>query len=357
MQIKSPTLLINKSILEANLLRMKNKADEHLLELRPHMKTAQLVAVADIARELGIKKITVSSLSMAQYFADAGYQDICIAFPLNILETEEILDLSKKIKLSLIIDQVQTAEFLAAKITEKLNLWIEINTAAHRSGISFQNTALISQILGILKSNPNICFSGFLTHAGHTYAAKDATEILQLHKQEIEIFSALKKTFSDYSPKISIGDTPSATLSDNFEGIDEIRPGNFMYYDLMQEAQGVCSLENIASALAVPVVSVYNERREALVYGGAVHLSKEYILHNQKKIFGKLYKLNKNKQWDTTNEIGYVKSISQEHGIIALNPGKEIKQGGILAVLPVHSCLTANLMSGINCKEKKYIFV
>ncbi len=357
MQIDSPTLLINKSILERNLLSMKQKADKYRLDLRPHMKTAQLIEVAEMAKNIGISKITVSSASMAQYFANAGYLDICIAFPLNILEIEEILALSKKIKLSLIIDQVQTAEILATKVTEKLDLWIEITTTANRSGIYFKETAIISNILEIIKPNTNIKFSGFLTHAGHTYAAKDATEILQLHKQEIEIFSALKKTFSDYSPKISIGDTPSATLSDNFEGIDEIRPGNFMYYDLMQEALGVCSLENIASAVAIPVVSVYNERREALVYGGAVHLSKEFIMHEEKKIFGKLYKLNKNKQWDTTNEIGYVKSISQEHGIIALNPGKEIEQGEILAILPVHSCLTANLMCGINCKEKKYIFV
>jgi D-serine deaminase-like pyridoxal phosphate-dependent protein len=357
MQIDSPTLLINKSILQANLQKMKQKADKHNLELRPHMKTAQLIEVADMAKNIGISKITVSSVSMAQYFANAGYLDICIAFPLNILQIKEIFDLSAKIKLSLIIDQVQTAEILAAKFTEKLNLWIEINTAAHRSGISFQNIALISQILGILKRNPNICFSGFLTHAGHTYAAKDATEILQLHQQELEVFSKLKKAFSDYLPKISIGDTPSATLSDNFDGIDEIRPGNFMYYDLMQEALGVCKLENIASALAVPVVSVYKERREALIYGGAVHLSKEFIMQKEKKIFGKVYKTTNNMQWDTTNEIGYVKSISQEHGIIALNPGKEIEQGEILAVLPVHSCLTANLMCGINCKEKKYIFV
>ena len=336
---------------------MKQKADKYRLDLRPHMKTAQLIEVADLAKNIGISKITVSSVSMAQYFAKARYQDICIAFPINILEIETIFSLSKKIKLAVIIDQFQTAEFLANQTTNKLDLWIEITTTANRSGIFFQNTALISQILGILKSNPNICFSGFLTHAGHTYAAKDTSEILEIHQRELEVFSRLKESFSDYSPKISIGDTPSATLSDNFEGIDEIRPGNFMYYDLMQETLGVCKLEDIAVALAVPLVSVYKERREALICGGAVHLSKEYIVDNGKKIFGKVYKTTNNMQWDLGKEIGYVKSISQEHGIIALNPGKEIEQGEILAVLPVHSCLTANLMCGINCKEKKFLFV
>jgi D-serine deaminase-like pyridoxal phosphate-dependent protein len=51
------------------------------------------------------------------------------------------------------------------------------------------------------------------------------------------------------------------------------------------------------------------------------------------------------KNWDTAKLLGKVKSLSQEHGVITLTQeGCNLKPGDLVAVLPVHSCLSADAM-------------
>lgn len=98
--------------------------------------------------------------------------------------------------------------------------------------------------------------------------------------------------------------------------------------------------------VACPIVDKYPERGEVIIYGGAVHLSKEYILDKQgNKIFRRVVQLTKNGWTDTVSEV-YLSGLSQEHGIIKAPKGfiNSLKIGDLLGILPIHSCLTANLM-------------
>jgi D-serine deaminase-like pyridoxal phosphate-dependent protein len=53
----------------------------------------------------------------------------------------------------------------------------------------------------------------------------------------------------------------------------------------------------------------------------------------------------------------YVKSLSQEHGIIRAGSGdlQKIREGDVLGVLPVHSCLTADCMGKYLSTDDKII--
>ncbi len=52
--------------------------------------------------------------------------------------------------------------------------------------------------------------------------------------------------------------------------------------------------------------------------------------------------------WGPPVDGAYVGSLSQEHGVISAPRDliERIEIGDLLGVLPVHSCLTANLMGG-----------
>ena len=65
----------------------------------------------------------------------------------------------------------------------------------------------------------------------------------------------------------------------------------------------------------------------------------------RQNIWGMAVKLN-GYSWLTNETIGDVIKISQEHGTVQLDNTNfdKIKVGDVLAILPVHSCLTANLM-------------
>jgi D-serine deaminase-like pyridoxal phosphate-dependent protein len=147
---------------------------------------------------------------------------------------------------------------------------------------------------------------------------------------------------------ISIGDTPTCSVMDIFYGVDEVRCGNFIFYDVMQMAIGSCKEEDIAAAVACPVIARYPQRNEIVIYGGAVHLSKEFITEGkERKIFGLVALPHENSLgWGSSLNNTYVSALSQEHGIIKTTSDfiRRVRVGNIVMILPVHSCLAANCL-------------
>ncbi|PKP46005.1 MAG: alanine racemase [Bacteroidetes bacterium HGW-Bacteroidetes-11] len=351
--ITQPTFSVNETISRSNIQMMCEKAAANQLIFRPHFKTHQSVKTGEWFREAGVTAITVSSVNMARKFAAAGWTDITIAFPMNIREAEQVSQLAEQVKLNLLFDTHEQASALASVLKQEAGYFIKIDVGHRRAGILPDDTDSIDRIISAVGSEL-LKFKGFLTHAGQTYSAKNKDEILSINRKTSEILNGLKQKYINKFPGIitSSGDTPSCSLAIDFTGIDEIRPGNFVYYDLMQLLLGSCSFNQIAAAVICPVVSVYPSRNEALIYGGAVHLSKE-SLHRPdgSRIFGLAVpfidgKLADADAWLAPEGDDFVVSLSQEHGIISLDSqwSKNLKPGNLVAIIPVHSCLAADLL-------------
>jgi D-serine deaminase-like pyridoxal phosphate-dependent protein len=347
LNIIKPTLLLNRNICMANIHAMAVKAHEQNVIFRPHFKTHQSATIGEWFRNEGVTAITVSSVSMAQYFANHGWKDITIAFPVNLLEINEINQLASEITLNLLIEAEEVAAFLTRNLKSASCFFIKIDTGYHRTGIDPSNIPLIDRILKGVKAS-KLSFKGFLTHSGQAYHAHDRPEFIHIQQTAADHLKRLKSFYQHQFPELilSVGDTPTCSQLPAAEGIDEIRPGNFVFFDVMQFALGSCRLEEIAVALICPVVAVHLNRMEAVIYGGAVHLSKEQTLlpPDLTPVYGLAFKWN-GKNLDLDNVLGRVSSLSQEHGIISLNQaGCNLKPGNLVAILPVHSCLTAQLM-------------
>ena len=328
---------------------MTQKAKTNNLIFRPHFKTHQSATIGNWFRKLGITKITVSSVQMAEYFVNAGWTDVLIAFPVNLPEIGQINNLLRKVNLHLLVDSDYSTNYLNKNLIAKTGIYIEIDTGYHRTGIASNNFNEIKKILEIIRNSENIELTGLLTHAGHTYNCKSKEEIIKIHNDSINQLKIIKNHFYRDFPDaiISIGDTPSCSIAESFSGVDEIRPGNFVFYDIMQHYLGSCKTNDIAVALACPVVAKHPGRNEIVIYGGAVHLSKEFVLNNKReKVYGLVVKLNQN-GWSEPLPDSWVSNLSQEHGIIKVSKNKKLFEslniGEIVGVLPVHSCLAANL--------------
>lgn len=346
MEITCPTLLLDIQKCKNNIQRMANKAKQNNVEFRPHFKTHQSHEIGQWFHEVGVDKITVSSVRMAHYFAKDGWKDISIAFPTNILEVTEINDLASKINLNILIESKKVFEFVEQNLKAEVGVFIKIDAGYHRTGISVENKDEINELISCFKQSGRCKFKGFLVHNGHTYKAASIAEIKQIHFEAMIKLKALKERYLHTYPELtlSLGDTPSMSVVDDFKDIDEIRPGNFVFYDLMQSQLGVCSENDISVIVACPVVAKHKSRNQIVIYGGGVHLSKESIKVDNQTIFGKMLRLENNK-WTIPTQSYYLKSISQEHGILQLDEQlmKEIKIGQLLGILPVHSCLAADL--------------
>lgn len=357
MEITQPTLLLDKEKCKANIQRMLEKAEKNGCSLRPHFKTHQSAQVGEWFKEAGINKCTVSSLGMAQYFAKAGWTDITVAFPLNVLEKLKVNHLAQSIKLNVCVESVETTKTLSGFIAHSVGVFIKVDAGYHRTGIGAEDFQGIEMIILELKKNPRLIFRGFLQHAGHTYQAKGKAEINEIHAYTSQKMQKLKAHFKNQYPEliISNGDTPTSSVSDNFEGVDEMRPGNFVFYDVMQAEIGSCRYDEIAVAMACPVVAKHADRNEIIIYGGAVHFSKDRIENITGTTIYGLVAQKEASGWGQPFPDLYVKKLSQEHGTIHATDEfiQEIKIGDILYILPIHSCLTANLMGKYGTLEGK----
>lgn len=338
---------------------MAEKAAEKKLLFRPHFKTHQSAVIGEWFREFGVTAITVSSVRMAEYFALHGWDDITIAFPVNVLEHRQINALAKHIKLNLLIENKPAIEIMSQHIKNEVGIFIEIDTGYNRSGVAAEKIRTINEILEIVRRNPHFVFKGFLSHTGHTYDSKSRHDIFNRHFDAVLKMKALKAQYIREFPDmiLSLGDTPSASQCDNFQGIDEIRPGNFVFYDLMQYKLGACEIGDIAVRLACPVVGKHSSRSEVIIYGGAVHMSKDSIINvDGKKLFGQV-EIRSNGHKMLLDERNYLYKLSQEHGVIrtTVQEFHHFNVGDIVDIIPSHSCLTANLMGSFLCSDGKWI--
>ncbi len=358
-EIIRPALVVDKEVCLNNIRVMAKKAEEKKLKFRPHFKTHQSAKIGEWFKIFGVDAITVSSVRMAEYFAANGWNDITLAFPLNLLEIEQIKRLAANIKFNVLIENKEAAEMIANKINQPLGVYIKIDTGYNRSGILSTRTGLIDNVLQTISVNKKIAFKGFITHTGDTYHAKSTNEIFSRHFDALLKMKTLKRKYKKNFPgiEVSMGDTPSCSICTNFSGVDEIRPGNFVFYDLMQHDLGVCSFDDIAVRLVCPVVSKHLSRNEIVIYGGAVHLSKDSIINiNGKKMYGRVV-IRKNNKKELLDPLNYVSKLSQEHGTIKVfqNQFKNFKIGDLVEIIPVHSCLTASEMGYYQTKEGEII--
>jgi D-serine deaminase-like pyridoxal phosphate-dependent protein len=272
-----------------------------------------------------------------------------IAFPVNLCEIDEINSLAGCNRLGLLVSAPGVMPLLVKKLRAPADVYLKIDVGTHRTGFDPGDLEAIETALEQSAENPLITIAGLVAHAGHAYHAKNPQEILAIQKESMDLLNGLKNALASNFPRllISWGDTPTCSLATEFFGAGELRPGNFVFYDLMQWQLGVCRQEEIAAVMAAPVVALHPDRNEMVVYGGAVHLSKEHSLCPKgKPHFGMMVLLDESGKWKFPEENCYVRRISQEHGIISL-PAYMLKlftTGDIVGIVPVHSCLTADLL-------------
>ncbi|MEQ1646541.1 MAG: hypothetical protein ABL959_24010, partial [Pyrinomonadaceae bacterium] len=151
-------------------------------------------------------------------------------------------------------------------------------------------------------------------------------------------------------PTVSIGSTPSITHVDHLEGIDEIRPGNYILFDAFQATLGSCDFDECALTVLAAVTHVSRTHRKIVVDAGAIAMSKDRgaVDIDASCGYGRVLDMN-------GNELGLrLDSLSQEHGQINVTDDAifdTLKVGDRLRILANHSCLTAAQHAHYNVLE------
>src|SRR6202140_3758519 len=137
--IETPALLLDGDKLERNCRRMRERVRSHGVALRPHVKTAKSVEVAQCALDAPTGPITVSTLREAEYFFDHGFRDILYAVgmvPGKVARLAELI--GKGARVSAIVDSAEAARALgqaSASAGVRIPTLIEIDSDGHRAGV------------------------------------------------------------------------------------------------------------------------------------------------------------------------------------------------------------------------------
>jgi D-serine deaminase-like pyridoxal phosphate-dependent protein len=346
--ISQPTLFVDTERVKRNIGRMAEKAKRSGVRFRPHYKTHQSAYIGELYRRVGIRSICVSSVDMAEYFADAGWDDITLLVPVNWLQIDRINTLAQRVKLALHVESVATATFLANRLSHPADVWIEIDSGKRRTGIWHEDTATIAQVAAAVRQ-PRMKLRGILTFAGQSYGAKSRDEAVDIYDKTAAI---MEKIRSDLAAggftglEISVGDTPSCSIKETLTGIDEVRAGTLVFYDVMQMSLGACTEDDIAISVGCPVIAKYPDRNELTIYGGAVHFSRDAIKLPDGTVAYGLVTTFSDTGWNRAAEGCFVADLSQEIGAVSVSREffDQVNVGDVIAVLPVHACLTVNEM-------------
>lgn len=353
--LMTPSLLVDYEKLENNIRSMAAKAKKNGVNLRPHIKTHKCIEIGKMQVERGAKGITVSTLGEAEIFAKAGFDDITYAVPISRNKIQKALELSSNISLKILVDSpaiVNELDKVSHEVQNKIEVMVKVDCGYHRCGIDPRSNAAVNLVKKINDAQ-NLSFKGILTHAGHSYLAKNVSEIKRIAEQEQQVMADFAKILgrNGLSPEVvSIGSTPTVALADTFlDEITEIRPGNYVFYDYTQVVLGTCKLSDCALTVLASVVGTYSDR--IVIDAGATALSKDQgPAHKIPNCgFGKVIEdYDKCVLASSVN----IDSLTQEHGkvIVKGESNTRFNNSDLIRILPNHSCLSANLFD-------KYIVV
>ncbi len=349
LELPTPALLLDQTILERNLTRMQDRANTFGVALRPHIKTHKCIEIANHQLELGARGITCSTLYEVDQFVAAGFNDITLAVPLVPAHIEHILEHSDKATIRVVIDSMEMFERLDAieRVgSERLRVWLKVDCGYHRAGVDPQSPRA-EQLVRALNESKNLVFDGILTHAGHSYEARNRADLLVYAEQERNVMVEFAERMRDKGfkiPLVSIGSTPTMSVTENLDGINEIRPGNYAFCDYTQVLLGSCGVSDCALTVLTSVVSHQFGASHFIIDAGALALSKDtgptHISNDMD--MGIVFEDYDRKRLQAHV---HVKTLSQEHGKVLLSDPLAMegryKVGDKIRILEHHSCLTA----------------
>lgn len=332
--LPTPSVLVDLDVLESNVRGMQARAREAGLKLRPHAKTHKSPEVGRLQLAAGAAGLTLAKTSEAEVFASLGFEDIFLGYPIyGADKARRLLALADRIRLAVGVDSEAGARSLGDVFHaagRRLPVRLKIDCGYHRVGVAPEQAVAMAQRVASL---PGLTFAGVFTHGGQGYAGRTPAEVAEAGHLEGRVVAAAAEAIrSSGLPvgEVSLGSTPTARAGMSERGVTETRPGTYVYNDFSQVQLGSCRLEDCAMTIVATVVSSPAADR-AVVDAGSKTLSNDPLRPEgpgHGAILGRRSRLAR---------------LSEEHGVIAVEPGESFAVGERVRILPNHACIVSNL--------------
>jgi D-serine deaminase-like pyridoxal phosphate-dependent protein len=345
--LPTPAVLVESGRLTRNLSRMQAAVNARGLRLRPHAKTHKSPAVARLQIDRGAIGICCAKLGEAEVFADAGISDIRLPYPLNPVNADRVFALAERVTLSFIVDDPAVAQAwsdLAARRGRRLEVLVKVDVGFHRCGIDPASAAAPGTVRAIATMD-GLTFRGLLSHAGHGYHAQSPGELEAVAVREAEILRDLAAAAQVRCDEISVGATPTARYSADQDGVTELRPGNYAYFDRTQVGLGAAAWDDCALTVLARVVSRPAADRLILDSGSKTLTNDGARGFVDTPGYGAVLRDPFVPEPDPAL---FIERLSEEHATVRVQEGTtRLGTGDLVRIVPNHSCVVSNLVDQI----------
>ncbi len=340
--LDTPCVVIDLDKVEFNIAAMQKVAADAGISLRPHAKTHKIPQLAHKQIQAGAIGITVAKLGEAEVMATAGIQNILIAYPIiGEKKLERLIKLSQQAQITVAVDSYEAAYGIsqfAAREKAMISLLIEMDCGFRRVGL--QPGQPVLALAQKIVQFPGVRLEGILTFAGHSYDAADEAALLAIGIEEGRLAIETAQLLEDHLIPVNVisaGSTPSSRYVAKVPGITDIRPGTYIFGDLMKVEIGAHELADCALTVKVTVISRPSPDR-AVVDAG----TKIFTMDGGNSPVGTGRGL----------VVGHpgiqVAWFTEEHGMLELSVDEQaLKIGDTLEIIPVHCCAVINMVDEV----------
>ena len=332
--LDTPVVVVDIDRAQLRIDRMAAAMRDRGVALRPHAKTHKSLEFARRQMAAGAAGLTVATIGEAEVFADGGFEDLFIAYPVIASgpKVDRLRRLADRCRLSVGVDSVVGLESLASALrgtTGRLRVVIEIDCGGARTGVPPDAAGLLAR----RTTDLGLDVMGVFTHGGHGYACAEARSGAA-DDEVVGLASAAAALRAEgIEPRIlSAGSTPTALLSARIP-VTEERPGTYVFGDRQQAALADEPFEDAALMVAATVVSFGGSEHGFVIDAGAKILAKDVssFLPGHGSVLG--------------CPEAVIERVNDHHGVVSFPAGSARPPiGSVVWVMPNHVCPVVNLV-------------
>jgi D-serine deaminase-like pyridoxal phosphate-dependent protein len=227
------------------------------------------------------------------------------------------------------IDSAEVADQLASL---DIGILVEIDVGLGRVGIDPGPPAV--ELAKRVASTPGLRFEGIAFYPGQ-FKSTAAAEINALEKDVgasiASTLDGLKKAGLE-ARIVSGGSTPTWAFSDRVHGMNEIRPGTYIFNDRNTVIAGACAWEDCAASILTTVVSTARPGQMILDGGSKTFSSDRTSLPDV--TYGVIVE----------DDAARFHKMNEEHGYVDMTAcQRQFRTGDRVRVIPNHVCVAVNL--------------
>lgn len=328
--IQTPSLVLDLDAFNRNVAKLRQMTRH--IRVRPHAKSHKCPEIAKRQIEAGAVGICCQKLSEAVVFAQAGINDILITN--QVVDDKKLMrlaELSQAVKLGVLVDDVSQVQALAramATMSKPLDVYVEVDVGGGRCGVTAAQAGELAQLIC---ASDNLQFAGLHCYHGGAQHMRQPSERADAIAHAVSVVNEAVSELTSRGIEVPCvtGAGTGTFWHEAGSGVyTEIQAGSYVFMDRdYADNQRQASDPEFEHALFIQttVMSVSHESF-CVVDAGLKSMSFDSGMPTV---------------W-RHEELKFLKA-SDEHGVIKLPAGQNLRLGDTLELIPGHCDPTVNL--------------